>query len=207
MSSNFDHVIQKTRQYWTVDGLSEIVLGALFLTLGLYFFAQVYFGQDSLVSNLMQSGLILVIIGAFLGGKRLTAFLKARITYPRTGYVAYRKPDRKNKWLSIGFAILVATAGILSFLVGPVPLDWMPAITGLLGGVFFFIIASQLNLLRFYTLSLISLIIGAGLAVAGFGNLLGFSLYYFLLGLVLLLSGSLTLRNYLLDNRALPSEE
>jgi hypothetical protein len=207
MPSNLDQVLQRTRQYWFVDGLAEIVLGGLFLILGLFFYAQVYFGENSLLSNLLQSGFALIFIGAFLTGRRLIAILKARITYPRTGYVAYQQSGRKNNLLSAGFAILVAAIVALMFKTAPDSLDWMPAITGALGGLIFFIAANQLNVLRFYALSLISLAIGVGLSVAGLGNLRGLAGYYALMGLVIFFSGLLTLFSYLRDNQALPAED
>ena len=79
---------KRTRQYFYEDGFIEIAVGILFLMLGGYFFATVALPATSRIKSWLDASFVLVILaGLFLVG-RLVRFLKFRITYPRTGYVA-----------------------------------------------------------------------------------------------------------------------
>jgi hypothetical protein len=53
-------------------------------------------------------------------------------------------------------------------------------------------------LLRFYLIAGLSLLLGGVLAFSGLGNVLGLAAFYAGIGLVLCLTGGLTLRSYLL---------
>jgi len=59
----------------------------MFFLLGLYFGVQGYLGENSLVSVILQISLTLIMIGGAFGVRWVVNILKARLTYPRTGYV------------------------------------------------------------------------------------------------------------------------
>ena len=206
MNDNINYHVQKTRQYWHIDGLAELVAGGIFLFLGAYFFALSALPPNSLLNTLLQAGFALIFIGSLLLGKRLVATLKARLTFPRTGFVAYRPPTNRSRWISAGLAFLMATLVVALMATAPASLAWMPAITGLIVGGAWLIFASRLGLPRFFLLAIASLVFGIGLSLTGLGDILGLAIYYALMSLTLLLSGGLTLRSYLKQAPA-PQEE
>jgi len=206
MKDNINYHVQRTRQYWHVDGLAELVAGGIFLFLGAYFFALSALPPNSLLNTLLQAGFALIFIGSLLLGKRLVTALKARLTFPRTGFVAYRSPTGQSRWISAGLALLMAALVVRLMATAPASLAWMPAITGLVVAGGWLIFASRLGLPRFFLLAIASLALGIGLSPAGLGDLLGLAIYYALMGLTLLLSGGLTLRRYLKQAPA-PQEE
>ena len=100
MQSNLSDVEQRVKRYWYTDGIGELIAGGMFLLLGLYFSIQQYFGHQSLVGVILQSSLLVVLIGGAMIGRRLISVLKTRLTYPRTGYVEYQTNEKNMIWYS-----------------------------------------------------------------------------------------------------------
>ena len=190
-------ITQRTRQYWFTDGLAELIAGISFLLLGLYFYLQVVLPRASLAANLLQAGFALFIIGCVLLGKRTVQALKERLTYPRTGFVAYTRANPRYRWLSAGLAVGIA-AMIASLIVStPAAVDWLPAVTGLVVAAVWLVTAARVGLLRFYLLAIISIVLGLGLSFSGLGDTFGVACYYASMGFALIFSGWTTLRSYL----------
>jgi hypothetical protein len=71
---------------WFIDGLPEIVAGLEFAILGGMTIWLLH--QPLRFEKLLSVGVLLLLILLVNGGDRMiTVFLKARVTYPRTGYV------------------------------------------------------------------------------------------------------------------------
>lgn len=205
MKNEIDQAKQRVYRYWYVDGLTEMGFGIICLLLGFYFYVQATYPKDSALYKLFDLGLVFVIFGAGLAGSRFISFFKNRITYPRTGYVSYRKLDGKYRWLTGLLAMVIGslTAGLV--INAPASFAWLPAATGLIMAAVLLFIAARASLPRFYLLSLGSAVIGAGLSFAGVGDILGLAYYYFLICLALFVSGGITLLIYLQANK--PPEE
>ena len=203
MKENFSDVEQRVKRYWYVDGFGELVGGGgMCLILALYFAAQQYFGDDSLIGGLLQASLVLVLIGGMVLVRRLINAAKVRVTYPRTGYVEYSTP--KNK----------VFAGILSGVVGMIMamtfifivrqfnrIDAMVAVTGVVMGII--LLVKQVwttKVKRFYILSAAALIYGVVLSVSGFPRGYNLGLFYALMSISFAISGGLTLKRYLDEN-------
>jgi hypothetical protein len=95
MQNNFSEVEQRVKRYWFKDGLGELVGGGMILLIGLYFAGQEGLPEGSVGRTLLQSSLVLLVIGGALATRWLVNSLKTRLTYPRTGYVEY-EPGPKN---------------------------------------------------------------------------------------------------------------
>ena len=203
MKDKMVDVERRVQRYWYVDGFGELVGGGgMCLILAIYFAAQQYFGDDSLIGGLLQASLALVLIGGFFLVRRLINAAKARVTYPRTGYVEYSEPRNKT------------AAGILSAVVGMLlavtfvfiarqfnTIDAMTAVTGAVMGIILFV--KQVwttRVKRFYLLSTAALIFGAALSVSGFPRGYNLGLFYGLMSVSFVISGGLTLRKYLDEN-------
>ena len=71
---------------WFIDGLPEIVTGLEFAILG--WMATWLLHQQLWFERLLAAGVLVLLTFLVYGGDRtITEFFKARVTYPRTGYV------------------------------------------------------------------------------------------------------------------------
>jgi hypothetical protein len=196
-------VERRTRQYFYEDGFIELAVGILFLMLGGYFFASVSLPDTSRIKSWLDASLVLVILaGVFLVG-RLVRFLKFRITYPRTGYVAYKRkettPGRRALAAASGGVIAAVLAALIA--VSPSVKDWLPALNGVLLALACYLFARRAEVTRFQILAAASAIIGLAVALAGIGDIKGVSLYYAIFGVAILLSGLAAFRLYPLRSR------
>ena len=196
-------VERRVKRYWYTDGIAEISSGGLFILLGLYFGVQGYFGEASLVSIILQVSMVLLMVGGIFGVRWLVNTLKSRLTYPRTGYVEYRvneKGVRTRRYVVAGVAMIIAIASIV--LVDYIrSLDSMVLISGLLVGVIFIALRGKSSgLKRFYALGGFAIMLGVVLAFSELSQAYNLALFYGLIGVAILVSGGLVLRNYLTEN-------
>jgi len=203
-----EQVEQRVKRYWYSDGIAELSSGGIFLLLGLYFGVQGFFGETSLVSIILQVSMVLLMIGGVFGVRWMVNTLKARLTYPRTGYVEYRvneKSLKTRRWVVAGVAMIIAIASIV--LVDYIrSLDTMALISGLLVGVIFIALRGKSSgLKRFYFLGGLAIVLGTALSFSGLSQAYNLGLFYGLLGLAILISGGLVLRRYLNEN-PMPAE-
>jgi hypothetical protein len=206
MNQDVSNVEQHVRRYWYVDGIGELIGGGVFLLLGLYFCAQQYFGDRSLLGGVLQSGFILIFIVGMLLARRLINALKTRITYPRTGYVEYQQKDgiqRRTFAMAVAIVIAVVSVMIARRLDS---IDAMVAITGVLVAIILVVKQGwSAKVGRFYILSFLSLVLGVALSISGLGRGYNLGAFYGLMGTAFVVSGAITLARYLREN-PLPSE-
>jgi hypothetical protein len=194
-----DKVEKRTLQYFYSDGLTEIALGLIFLLLGGYIFGQAAVPEGSPWNAAISILSVFVILSSGFLVNRFLRFFKRRITYPRTGYVAYKKKEQnpKRRWAAAiaGGVIGFALSGL--FVISPTTKALFPALNGLLLAVAVLLFANKVGLVRFYMLAAASAIIGFAVTAAGVGDIKGVSLYYGLFGAAVTLSGLATLVLYL----------
>ncbi len=96
---------RRVRRYWVEDGLAEMVVGVGFVLLAFLLWLS---ARPGAVAQIRIWGLIrtLYILAFVLGTRWIVQRLKWRITYPRTGYLAYPR-QRLSRRL---FRILIAAA-------------------------------------------------------------------------------------------------
>jgi hypothetical protein len=171
--------------------------------LGLYFAIQDYLGPDSTLSGILQASLALLLIGGVFLSRRLINSLKARLTYPRTGYVEYRvnKKEAGSKRI-LAFVLAFTIAALAVAFVGIFKsFDSMVAVTGFIVGMILVLLrAKSSGLRRFYFLGALSAILGIAISTTGLSNGYALGLYYALMGVCFLVSGGLTLAHYLHEN-------
>ncbi len=193
-------------QYYYVDGSFEFGFGLLSLIMSVYFYVDAHVQVQSWLSALVEASLVLVIIGGGYLIKALVRKLKERVTWPRTGYVAYeKKQGPKQGWrILLGMVIGGLVAALTAVLVTiPHPgLALMPAFSGILMGIVLAVIAWRTAIVRFYLLALLSASVGVALAFSGLENIPGLIVFYAALALVLFLAGACVLRSYLHQNPA-----
>jgi hypothetical protein len=207
MNTNVDDLMRRTKSYWYEDGLVEILSGLFFLAVALLLLAEWAAPPESPLKWIVAPAFAVVTVVWILVARRVIAWLKERITYPRTGYVAY-KQQRKGSAAARAVAGGVIGAGVALALV--VSLMYRQDIARLIplimgGGValLLFRIGGEVGVIRLYVLAVWSLLAGAALAWLTSEMSLSIGLYYLLLGLAILLGGALTMIRYL---RAAPLE-
>jgi len=171
--------------------------------------------NDSLVSNtLLPFVPLVVMVGVAFLMDALVRRFRMRVTYPRTGFITYQKPQplKRSTRLVIWIGIPALTVAFLAFLFAnhsyfqTAGQDYasilMPPFSGLLFSGLWVIVGWKISLPRFYLIGAVSLLVGAGLFFNGVGGNIGLALLLGAMGVVLCISGGLTLRHYLRQNPA-----
>jgi hypothetical protein len=213
------HPQKRVLQYQHIDGSFELTFGGAVLLMGCCFYviSQIALPDSFAVNNLLPFTPLI----AFVGGAFLIDFLvqrlRSRVTYPRSGYIAYKKPQPLKRstrlFIWIGIPILVVVLDALLFLNrSKFPAQsqgnfsfMMLGFFGLLFSGLWTIIGWKVALPRFYLIAAISFLTSTGLFFNGIGGYLGWAIFLGTLGAALLISGSVTLWLYLRNNQ-LPAE-
>lgn len=197
MSKDFDQVTRRTHQYWFVDGFVELSVGVIFLVISLYFYLQTILPNGSLVLFILQAGFVALLIGAIFLGRYVVGKLKSSLVFPRTGFVSYKKASNKHRTASVVLGTVIASLNVALFVTSPKTLYFIPAVTGLIVGIVWLILAYRIGLIRFYLQSMLSMLLGAGLSMMKYDVYQSLAVYYGTMGIILLISGGATLAKYL----------
>jgi len=197
MKDDLKKIQERTTQYWYSDGLYELAFGAFCLVLALYMLAQALLPKGTLLYNLLVISFVLLMLGSGFLLTRLMNVFKARLTYPRTGYIAYQRKPTRTRWISALLGMCIAS--LISFVVvrNLISLSMLPVVTGLVFAFVMLLVGLRTSLIRFSLIGFIALLIGGALSLAGIGDSLGLSIFYGSLGFTFVLSGVCTLRSYL----------
>ncbi len=198
MKNNIDTIIRRTQRYWYVDGLAEITVGLLFIVLSLYFFVQAQIRTISLnpiLANLALLAAILLVAWFF---RFVLQAVKARLTYPRTGYVASPRMQKSMRWQRYGIiAWLVCISLAALVLTSYATPSWAPLLMGTVTGLTVLALSYRFRLLRFTFLACTLVLIGAGVSFFNPGEPLAFVLSAVADGVCFIISGGVTLVRYL----------
>ena len=104
----------RAQRYWTIDGLPELSMGALWIVWGAAFLAGEALPRGP-AWNVYWMFTPAVLAFSGVAAVWTIKRLKARITFPRTGYVEWKEPGRPQRLLTAAVAILS-----LGFLVASV---------------------------------------------------------------------------------------
>jgi hypothetical protein len=149
--------LQRTRRYWFEDGLVEILVGACFAGAGALLVA----GKSALVPALL---LLAILVGGSLIHR-----LRIHLTYPRTGFVAFRRPRGWSAGLSVTAGVVIA-AGV--GWLGPLLPDlahWYAALQGAGSGAVLLWASARTGLSRLTALAAISAATGLAASLAAGG--------------------------------------
>jgi hypothetical protein len=209
MTDDFKKPQLRAIQYFYVDGSFEFGFGLLCLILAVFFYAETH--VQGWLSVIVDSSLVLVMIGGAWLINRLIKRLKERITWPRTGYVTYsRQNGRKRGWgIALGMVSGGLVAAIATVLVTTpnVQVAAMPLLSGFLLGVVMVVLGWRARLMRFYLLAGLSTAVGIALAYSRMENIFALAAYYLVFSLVLFATGTCVLRTYLRQNPATVEEQ
>ena len=194
MGNKIDNIVKQTYRYFYDDGLVEMAVGLLFVAVGLVLLAWQGFDYSPLVTIIVVVGWPAVVIGGTYLINRLVREMKQRITYPRTGYVAYRQGQpSKGRW----FIPLAAFALVVASLFLPEAFMRMSAMVGALLAVVLIFMGYRVGLWRFFAVGIIALVSGVALAWSDVVELIAVSLTFAITGVALFLAGALAFAGYL----------
>ncbi len=113
MSSVIRSAEQRVQRYWTEDGIPDLFVGLFFVIYAalLWWDAHTDSGWVPIIRNTA------LVLGIVLGHFVVQA-LKARVTYPRTGYVKYRTPTRREIARGLVAGLGIGAALVLLMLAG-----------------------------------------------------------------------------------------
>jgi hypothetical protein len=195
MSEQMDRIVKDTQRYLYDDGLVEIATGLLVLLVGLGLFSWMAFTDISSVLGvvLIVTLLLLAVGGGYLIKKAVEA-VKERITYPRTGYVAYKQEEPRRGRLIVMAAALLASLVILLL---PEELSRMCTIVGAMLGIVLVILGYRLAITRFYVVAFVAIAAGLVMSFLFEEEALGTAVTLMISGAALILSGAAALMQYL----------
>lgn len=193
MNTEID-IERRIRRYWLEDGLAELGIGCLFAVVGLAFVVGALSSNDTARAVAVAAILAVVGIGA-IASHFLIKAVKERVTYPRTGYVEYRRSGSRVRYVAAVAIVAVLSGSAVAAQGGAV--NRTLALQALTLAVTLCVPAYRFGLLRFYVLAAATLAAGAIAWVAALDEVAGSALIYGSAGLLLLLSGGWTLRGYL----------
>jgi hypothetical protein len=200
---------RRALQYQHVDGTFELNFGgAMLLMAGCLFILNKF----AISNDLLLFAPLVVFVGGIYLIDDLVQRFRLRVTYLRTGYIAYQKPrptkrsTRMMIWFGIPFITL--TLLVLIFLNrSKVPMasqDYVlilfPSFAGLLFTGLWMVVAWKTSLPRFYLTAAVALLVSVWIFINGIADKTGMSLLFGLMGVDLCIAGSLTLRQYLHKN-------
>lgn len=204
------HSKQRALQYQHVDGTFELTFGVSTLLMAICFYMV---NRIAASNDLLAFAPLVVFVGAVYLMDALVKCFRMRVTYSRTGYIAYQKPRTIKRALRlmiwIGVPMLTAILLALLFLnrasFQPMNQEFLPFMTLFFGLVFtglWLIIAWITATPRFMLISLICSGVGVWLLLNGASVTTSLIGLFGGMGLALCVTGSLALRHYLSQNRA-----
>ncbi len=198
---NTENTLNRAYAHWLKDGLFELGFGILLAGVGTLRAIIHFAGEKTAAYYWLSGGLLLFMVGSAWGGKRISNALKARITYPRIGFTAFKPRTYNYKSILVLFIFAGVLGGVLGVLAtqpnqqeigGIVPIS-----QGIVAALAFTLAAQRIEVKRLYYLAVFSLGIGLVIGVLGVGVVLGLSLFYLSIGLALIVTGSVALMQFL----------
>lgn len=189
-----NEMVKRTYRYYYDDGLAELAIGLLFMLLGLVLFGWLFLGTAPWVTITVVAVTVLLILAAPFLAKWVVQNVKERVTYQRTGYVAYR-PGEPNagRWIVIGGVLIM----VLLMLVLPEWFSQMSLVVGAILALVLGLLGYRAQVWRFYLVAAVALGTGILTAIWGAEEVIGSALTFGITGLVLVLTGGITLLAYL----------
>ncbi len=198
---NTQNTLNRAYANWIKDGLFEIMGGILLTGVGALRAIIHFAGAKTPAYYWLSAGLLIFMFVVAGGSGYVGKRLKARITYPRTGFTAfkpYKYNVKKILVLIILGAILGGTLGFLATQLNQQKTGvFVPIGLSIIAAISFTYAAQRVGVRRLYYLAAVSIINGFLIAALGVGVVLGLSFFYLSIGLVLIASGCVALVQFL----------
>jgi hypothetical protein len=199
MNDTIKTTVERTRQYWYIDGFGEMLTGLVFLLLGIINVISGILAPSTGTSLLVGIGYPIIILGATFIGRGWVRSLKEKITYPRTGYVEYihSTPNARIKRGVTAFLVAFVLAIVSFVFAHRLEPFWVTFGTGLSIAAFIIYLAMQVPLNRFYLLAIWTVAVSLLAAYLQVGEAFQNAILLGGCGLGWLTGGALSLMHYL----------
>lgn len=197
MNPTIEVAPQRAARYWYEDGLVEIGAGLLFLLLAALFAIESLAPAGSLPPWFSAVGLPVIILGGIIVLGLGLRTLKERLTYPRTGYVAYPPTRPIRKVLAGIISGVVSMLLVLLLISHPEWLPALPAVQGAVVAAVWFLLSIRMGVPRMAIQGLLALGAGVIASLAGMETSIGTAVVFGTIGLGSLISGAFVLARYL----------
>ena len=208
MKDKIGQIMRKTYGYWWVDGLAEIGMGLMFGILGGYNYLLITLHLSTTASMSMAFGEPLVFLACWFAYGRLVRWTKERLTYRRTGYVAYQQKNRQDRTKrAIISAVLGITMALTVTYIGPevLKINSLVMICGVMALVTLFL-AIWHGVNRLILLAVVQFALGLWVSTLPLEPELGSTLLMAAIGAVWLLSGIIVFIIYLVRTKPVGEE-
>ncbi|MCJ7678612.1 MAG: hypothetical protein MUO35_12935 [Anaerolineales bacterium] len=197
MIAQVEHAPRSAFRYWFDDGLVEIGVGLLFLALMALFAVESLAPAESLPAGFSAFGLPVIVIGGMIVLGLALRVIKERLTFPRTGYVAYPRPAPTRRILAgvIGAGVSLVIVWLLA--ARPSLQLALGALQGAALAIVFLALSLRTGLLRLAIPGFAALAAGLVATFASLQSSQGSAITFGAAGATTLLTGSLVLAHYL----------
>jgi len=195
MDKNIQATQKRAVQYWFTDGLVELSGGVILLILAIYFVITALIPETTWGTLSLFVTMFLIAYAVRWVMQRI----RARTTFPRTGYIAPKRSWENRRLLIICIVFSLALLGLMFYLAlyhhGAV--EWASALCGGILAFIFGMAGFETWLVRFFYLSAFCLLLGLVLSLGGLGNFWGVAILTISTSLVVFSYGIITRRYYL----------
>ena len=98
---NTDNALNRAYAHWIKDGIVEIWIGILLAGTGILRAIIHFAGEKTAAYYWFTAVLFIFMFGCAGGGTYLVKALKARLAYPRTGFMAFKRYKYNYKWIIV----------------------------------------------------------------------------------------------------------
>jgi hypothetical protein len=188
----------RVQRYWNVDGLHEIAAALLFALTAVWVWATDLSSLPRAWKGAFSITFPVMLWAGIWAEGRVVGAIRRRLTIPRAGFVAFRKPPRRKQAIVAGAAFLVAAAiAVLIVRDSGSLLRWGIAFAGLGVATFLGSIGWRTGLVRFFLVGFLMLAAGIAIPLSGMDLSRGMMLYWLIAGGTFLISGGVTLWRFL----------
>ena len=198
MDTKYKNAQIKALQYWFIDGLVELAAGLIGILLAILFWVW----KLIFVWRWSLPVIFIIALSVSFGLRLIIQRIKARMTYPQTGYVSPFSGFETKRSIVILIIIILLIFGVNYILSknGEQGALWSPGLSGMVFFAIFIWLGISTHIKRFYLLALISFSIGLIMALKAIDYFHGLSILSGVIGLVLLLQGYRVRKTYLHQN-------
>jgi hypothetical protein len=103
---DLNEIARRPEKYWSADGIPELVMGGLWMVWGSAWLVGERLPRDG--ANVYWMFVPVLLAGSGVAAVYVIKRLKARLTFPRTGYVEWKEPSGRMRLAAAVLAIVIA---------------------------------------------------------------------------------------------------
>lgn len=203
---NIDEIMRNTRRYWFVDGLVEIMGGGILILVAIG-----YGFIDKIASEtwrMLAMGLLVpaFIIAVSLFAKKGIARFKQRFTYPRTGYLTFKRQHSggaRARRIVLTILVAVTVSAVLAAFSSLIPERWIPAFFALFLSIYTWYLGYYNGVARFNIIAAVTLAAGLFIVWLNLSGMLQVISMLAATGLIWVISGVLAFFSYMKQTKPL----